>query len=104
MLRRLRGDALKVEIFALSDPVGPAGTDAKLDAIILTQEVAKGGEMVNEARAANGLPAVEQVFVDMILVTEDEEDADGSQKKTFSNKMSSTLVRQHLMAEREQKQ
>lgn len=53
--------------FELEDPVGPTGTDPELDALILTREVEKGGKMVNDARAANGLEPLKLVFVDMIL-------------------------------------
>ena len=81
---------LQIEIHALNDPVGPAGTDPNLQAIILTQEVAKGGKMVDEIRQANGLEPLKHVLADMILVSKDEE---GSK---FSNKMSSTLIREHL--------
>ena len=47
---RLRGPNFIVETHKLSDPVGPAGIDDNLQALILTQETAKGGEMVNKLR------------------------------------------------------
>lgn len=55
----------------------------------MTKEVEKGGQIINKARADNGLPSVDLVFADMILVSEQEE-------QKFSNKMSSTLIRNHL--------
>jgi phosphopantetheine adenylyltransferase len=54
--------------------------------------------MINATREKNGLKPVELVFVDMVKVEETENDA------KFSNKMSSTLIRQKLLElENEQK-
>lgn len=58
---------LKVNAFMLEDPIGLAGTDPKLEACILTREVEKGGTMINDIRAKNGLSTLELVYVDMIL-------------------------------------
>ena len=41
---------IQVDIFELNDPVGSAGSDATLEACILTREVEKGGLMINQAR------------------------------------------------------
>ena len=49
------------------DPVGPTGTDPDLDALILTREVEKGGQMINQIRTQNGLKPLELVYVDMII-------------------------------------
>jgi len=52
--------------------------------------------MINQARSANGLPPLELVFADMILTT-DPSVPDGDEENTsFSNKMSSTIIRQYL--------
>jgi len=80
--------ALEIETFQILDPVGVAGTDKELEACILTREVAKGGQMVNDAREKNGLPKVELVFVDMILAAEE-----SGSIENFSNKTSSTYIR-----------
>jgi phosphopantetheine adenylyltransferase len=39
----------------LSDPVGPAGVDAALQAIVVSRETEKGGAHCNTVRAQNGL-------------------------------------------------
>ena len=83
--------AVLIEIFSLIDPVGPAGTDSFIEACILTREVEKGGKMINDARTKNGLPSIELVFVDMILAEELKED-----QNKFSNKTSSTYIREYL--------
>ena len=81
---------MQLDIFALSDPAGKSATDDQLDAIILTREVEKGGEIINKLRSDNGLKSLPCVFVDMILVTDKEQEK-------FSNKMSSSLIRNHIM-------
>lgn len=79
-------------VFELEDPVGWAGTDEKIEALVLTREVERGGKMVNDARAANGLYELRLVFVDMILASVTE----GERATQFSNKISSTYVREYL--------
>lgn len=87
---------LKIKVFELSDPIGVAGTNALIEACILTREVEKGGKMINDARQLNGLAAVDLLFVDMILA-----DAD-SQEKNYSNKLSSTNIREYLSKQQQQ--
>lgn len=48
-------DQDRLIIAPLSDPIGPTGTDPNLEALILTREVEKGGQMINKARQDNGL-------------------------------------------------
>ena len=88
---RLCGDNLEVDIFELQDPAGRAATDEQISACVLTLEVAKGGQMINDKRKENVLPELAIVIADMVKVSDSEDD-----EKKFSNKMSSTLIRQHL--------
>lgn len=74
----------------LEDPVGIAGTESNIEACILTREVAKGGNMINEIRINHGIKPLDLVFVDMILAEQD------INNKNFSNKLSSTNIRQYL--------
>ena len=70
---------------------------------MLTKETAKGGLMINEARKGKNLPVLDLVYADMIL-TADPSSPRGDQEVTsFSNKMSSTIVRQYLSTEKESK-
>ena len=46
--------------------------------------------MINDKRKENGLPELAIVIADMVKVSDSEDE------KKFSNKMSSTLIRQHL--------
>lgn len=82
----------ELNVFELSDPVGLAGSLPELEACILTREVEKGGQMVNDQRAASGLKPVELVFVNMILAEHGAKD----KPKNFSNKVSSTHIREYL--------
>ena len=71
------------------DAAGKSATDPKIHACVLTKEVEKGGQMINQARAENGLPAIELVFTSMILFSDEAE-------QKYTDKMSSTLIRSHL--------
>ena len=73
-----------IHIFPLADPVGPAATES-WDGIILSREVEKAGEQINEIRRKNGLKGLVSVVVDLVQL--------GTQK------MSSTDVRA-LLSER----
>lgn len=88
-LKRFCGDKITINCFELNDPAGLSATQPELDAIILTREVERGGKIINDAREANGLNQVPLVFVDMILVSDQD-------CEKFSNKMSSTLIRNHI--------
>jgi len=79
-----------ISVFELNDSVGVAAHEPDLQAVILTREVEKGGAIINEVRAKNNLQPLELVFVDMILAESD------SNKKNFSNKLSSTNIRKYL--------
>ena len=75
--------------------MGRVGSDPRIEACILTREVQKGGQMVNEARGKNGLKPVDLVFVDMILAQTELDQAN------YSNKISSTNIRQYLASQQQ---
>lgn len=89
-LRRLNGEKFEVDVFELQDPAGRAGTDENITACVLTPEVIQGGDIINAKRKENGLAELSLVVVDMVKVSDSEDD------KSFANKMSSTLIRKHL--------
>ena len=66
-----------------------------IEACILTREVEKGGNMINETRAKNGLNSLDLLFVDMILASQDESE------KNYSNKLSSSNIREYLSKQKE---
>ena len=92
MERLLGKDKVELDLFELTDPAGKSATDADLDACILTRESEKGGLWMNNARKQNHLKELPFVFVDMIMVSESQ-----SGTPEFSNKMSSSLIRNHII-------
>ena len=49
--------------------------------------------MINEKRQENGLAPLDMVFADMILTAEPSSPRGDTEATSFSNKMSSTLIR-----------
>ena len=92
---------LNVRVFELSDPVGIAGELPELQACVLTKETQRGGLMINEARFAKGLAPLDLDFADMILTSDPSSPRGNNEIETFSNKMSSTIIRQHLNSNEE---
>jgi len=99
-IKRLCGSSgPELDIFELNDPAGKAATDPEIEACILTPEVKKGGDMINQKREENGLPRVKLVFADMILAQESESE---QEKINFSNKTSSTKIREYIQKHKEE--
>jgi pantetheine-phosphate adenylyltransferase len=90
-IRLLTNNKIDARIYQLNDPCGPAGEIAEIEAVILTAETAKGGAYCNNIRVERGLPISDIVVVDMIL---NEKEASG--EDAFSNKTSSSYIRQYL--------
>ena len=84
---------LEVRFFELSDPIGIAADSIEMKACVLTKETQKGGMMINQAREAKGLPPLELIYADMIMTTDPSSLCGDSEVTSFSNKMSSTIVR-----------
>ena len=87
---------LKTNIFCLEDACGVGATLPEIEACILTQETKKGGDMINSARQSNGLKPIEHVFCDMVLASRGLEYG----ANEFSNKTSSTTIRQYIEEEK----
>lgn len=54
--------------------------------------------MINQKRKENGLPEVDLVFVNMILVQENQDEVE----EKFSNKTSSTYIREYISKKEEE--
>ena len=52
--------------------------------------------MINDARVAKGMEPLKLVYADMILTADPSSPRGQEESSTFSNKMSSTLVRAYL--------
>jgi phosphopantetheine adenylyltransferase/dephospho-CoA kinase len=85
---------LEHNVVALTDPIGPAGTDPNLSCLIVSKETENGITFVNEARQENGLQNLEVHVID--LVTE-ETDMFIPGKNDAEGKMSSTIERHKLL-------
>lgn len=55
----ISGSKVEPRIFKLNDPCGPAGEIEEIEALILTLEVAKGGEYCNNIRKEKGFSECE---------------------------------------------
>lgn len=90
---------IRVEFFELVDPTGIAADLVDLKACVLTKETARGGEMINAAREAKGLAPLALVYADMILTADPSSPRGHAEVTSFSNKMSSTNIRQYLSSQ-----
>lgn len=65
---------ITLDVVPISDVCGPAGTDAELGLLVVTEETAKGAEIIAEKRKENGVPATDVHIVSLV------DAADGSDK------------------------
>ncbi|AOA64804.1 Putative pantetheine-phosphate adenylyltransferase [Komagataella phaffii CBS 7435] len=75
---------LPVAIHEINDVCGPTATVREIEGLVVSEETSSGGEYVNKVRREKNLPALE-VFVVNVL--------GGSDKTSFSDKLSSTELR-----------
>ncbi|KAI9261122.1 hypothetical protein BY458DRAFT_439615 [Sporodiniella umbellata] len=54
------------EVVPITDPFGPTATDPSIDALVVSLETLKGGELVNKERNTNGIPALALRVIDVI--------------------------------------
>lgn len=62
-----RGWLDRAEFEVISDPVGPAGNDEDLEAIIVSEETREGAERINKIRAENGLDSLDIIEVPLVI-------------------------------------
>lgn len=74
---------LMYEVVPINDPFGPTKCDPNLDMIVVSAETKRGGEKVNELRAAKGLNQLEVCCID--LMEGDKDFADKELKVSSSN-------------------
>jgi pantetheine-phosphate adenylyltransferase len=56
----------RAEIIPLADPYGPAVTDGKIEAIVVSRETEHVAHVINAKRQEKGLPALEIIVIDMV--------------------------------------
>ncbi|KAF9926876.1 hypothetical protein FBU30_003636 [Linnemannia zychae] len=87
-LRIIKRD-LVYEVVPISDVYGPTITDDKLQALMVSKETLKGGELVNQERKKRGLPPLTIEVINVVSPTQ-------TQVDEVSLKISSTYIRQYL--------
>jgi pantetheine-phosphate adenylyltransferase len=58
---------LNYEIVKLNDAYGPAISDSKIDAIVVSEETKARAAEINEIRKKRGLPALEIIVIPFVL-------------------------------------
>ena len=77
----------KTDIRIIHDGIDFSGTDASLEALVLTEETFKGGKYVNDARLKNGIKELKLVNLNVIKMDENDD----------SKKVSSSLMRNEIL-------
>ncbi|KAH6918273.1 hypothetical protein BKA70DRAFT_1246737 [Coprinopsis sp. MPI-PUGE-AT-0042] len=90
---------IELAITELTDVYGPTGYDPDVQALVVSRETVKGGEMIASHRAAQNLPALETFIIDVISATEESLEHDDV-AWLAKMKLSSTFIRGWI-AERE---
>ncbi|CAD6921236.1 unnamed protein product [Tilletia controversa] len=94
--------ALELEIVTLEDVAGPAGSEADLQALVLTEETLAGGKAIAEIREGRGLGSLRE-YVIGVLGAKGETDLGGvgrDAKELAAAKVGSTAIRKWLAAQR----
>jgi pantetheine-phosphate adenylyltransferase len=55
------------EIIKLNDPLGPAASDPEIDAIVVSEDTAKGALEINKMRKKNGLGILDIISIPLVL-------------------------------------
>ncbi|CCE61630.1 hypothetical protein TPHA_0A05560 [Tetrapisispora phaffii CBS 4417] len=83
----LMNPALSIEVTPLKDVCGPTGRVPELEALIVSRETIKGGEIVNKERVTKGLAPLEICIVNVL---------GGQEGDNWSEKLSSTTMRKYI--------
>jgi pantetheine-phosphate adenylyltransferase len=81
---------LELDIVAIDDDFGPTLTDPNMDAIVGSQETAKGCEMVNEQRKERNLSILKIYLVECLTPS------NGPAEDSIRNKISSSEIRSFI--------
>ncbi|SPO41723.1 related to ELP2 - 29 kDa subunit of elongator and elongating RNA polymerase II holoenzyme [Pseudozyma flocculosa] len=97
-LFRLAFGPLRQEVVELSDVAGPAGTDADVEALVLTDETRSGAEFIDKMRREKGLRPLDD-WVIGVLGSQGETDLRGDAKALAESKVGSTAIRKWIRAQ-----
>ncbi|KAJ7632758.1 hypothetical protein FB45DRAFT_913394 [Roridomyces roridus] len=90
---------LVYDIVPINDIYGPTAWDPNIQGLVLSKETAAGGAAVAAHRAAHNLPPLEAFTIDVISATEPSL-SDGDADLLKRTKMSSTAIREWIVARR----
>lgn len=80
------------EVVPITDPFGPTVSDPTIDALVVSKETLKGGDLVNSERDMRGYPPLELRIIDVIS----SENASVQGKDMDVLKISSSWIREYL--------
>ncbi|WFD31601.1 Elongator subunit elp2 [Malassezia sp. CBS 17886] len=83
---------VELDIQPIADVAGPAGTDAELELLVVTDETAAGADAVAKVRAENGVQPVDVYAVSLV------DDTAGAGEAAAATKVGSTAIRSRLAA------
>ncbi|KAI8331456.1 hypothetical protein BD560DRAFT_415709 [Blakeslea trispora] len=83
-------------IVPITDPFGPTATDPTIDALVVSKETLKGGDLVNNEREMRGLPPLELRIIDVIS----SDNASVQEQDMSGIKISSSWIRQYIAGQR----
>jgi len=87
---------LEQSIVELQDVCGPAGSEANLGAVLLTEETISGGEMIAEERSKKGLNQLERYMIGVIGKDGERKVKGKDAKELAAGKVGSTAIREWL--------
>jgi inosine/xanthosine triphosphatase len=71
LVRYLESKQGRYELMVIDDPIGPAGSDPDIEAIVVSLETVKGAERVNEERSRRGLAPLEVISIELVKAEDD---------------------------------
>lgn len=98
---RLPWGEVQLDIVPLADVCGPAGSEADLQALVLTEETKAGGEIIARTRAERNLPPLEDWTIS--VMGHAGEILKGDPAELAASKIGSTALRGWLSRSQEQK-
>lgn len=95
LLSQTYKDDLRYEIYTINDICGPTGYIPDIQALVLSEESAKGGDFVNKYRLEKGFQELDVVSIKVIGA-----DSEASEVNNWEGKLSSTEIRAQIVQKR----
>ncbi|KAG0763016.1 hypothetical protein G6F29_006735 [Rhizopus arrhizus] len=88
--------SIQHQVVPIKDPFGPTVTDPTIDALVVSKETRKGGDLVNSERDLRGYPPLELRIIDVISTN-----SNSIEEKDMSVlKISSSWIREYLASDK----